>query len=203
MPVHTPNHRSVSFTPERWGTRGQTLAEVAITLPLLILMLVGTLQVGWALYQDHVVKKVAREAANMISRQVTMDSVATAIQNSQLYPGGSFNSNAKLILSVVRLGTGGSNNGLPIISQRRSIGSLSGTSSIGNPGAGSYTGGPNYVATNPDGDTGIGASMPTGLTLVSGQIVYVAELYMRRSDMADLSQWGITMPSTYYTRVFF
>lgn len=201
--MRTSTHPSLSFTSQRWGTRGQTLAEVAITLPLLILMLVGTLQVGWVLYQDHVVKKVAREAANMISRQVTFDSVETVIQNSQLYPGGSFGSNAKLILSVVRLGTGGSNLNLPIISQRHSIGSLGGTSSIGNPGGSSYTGGPNYVATSPDADTGIRASLPTGLTLVSGQIVFVAELYMRRSDMADMSYWNIQFPDTYYSRVFF
>ncbi len=186
-----------------WGSRGQTLAEVALALPVLIVLLVGTLQVGWALYQGHVVEKVAREAANMISRQVTFGATGTAIQNSQLYPGGPFDPNAKLILSVVRLGTGGPNNNLPIIAQRYTIGSLSGTSAIGNPGTGSYTGGPNYTAVDPNGDTGIRATLPGGLTLVSGQQVFVSELYMRRSDMASMSTWGVTFPDKLYARAFF
>src|SRR5207245_3258391 len=129
-----PDRSSTGLVRPDWGRRGQTLAEVAITMPLLIIMVIGTLQFGWVIYQDHVAVKVAREAANMISRQVTFDAVETAIKNSQLSPGGSFDSNAHLILSVVRLGTGGSNNGLPIISQRHSIGGLSGSSPTRNPG---------------------------------------------------------------------
>src|SRR5262249_19753571 len=108
---------------QSWWCRGQTLAEVAITLPLLTLLLVGTLQVGWTFYQDHVLTKVAREAANMISRQVTLTETGTVIHdNTTPYAGGSFDNNAKLILSVVQLGTAGANNNLPIIMERYIVG---------------------------------------------------------------------------------
>ena len=186
-----------------WGSRGQTLAEVAIALPLLIVLLVGMLQVGWVLYQGHVSRKIAREGANLLSRQVTFPNTETVIQGSQPYPGGTFDANAKLILSVVKLGTGGQNNGLPIITARHSIGSLGGTSLIGNPGGGSYTGSPSYNAVNPDNDTGIRATLPVGLTLAAGQSVFVSELYTRRSDMASMAFWNIQFPATLYASAFF
>jgi hypothetical protein len=186
-----------------WGSRGQTLAEVAIALPLLIVLMVGTMQVGWVLYQCHVSRKIAREGANMLSRQAGFPTTEAVIQGSQPYPGGTFNANAKLILSVVRLGTGGQNNGLPIITSRHSIGSLGGTSQIGDPGGGSYTGAPSYNAVNPNDDTAIRATLPTGLNLDPGQSVFVSELFTRRSDLASMSFWNVQFPNTLYARAMF
>jgi hypothetical protein len=168
-------------------------------------MFIGTLQIGWMLYQQHVMGKVAREAANMISRQTPFATVESAMTQSQLYPGsGGFSGNATLILSVVTLGTGGSNAGLPIISQRRVIGGLGGSSQLGNPGAGSYTGGPTYSANNPNDDTGILATLPAALLpLTTSQAVFVSELYMRRSDLIPLTFLGLTPPDTFYSSAFF
>ena len=194
----------MSYRHSRLGSRGQTLAEVAIALPMLIVLVVGMLQVGWVLYQGHVVRKVAREGANLISRQVTFADTGTVIRGSSVYPGGAFDANATMILSVIRPGAG-SNAGFNVITQRLTIGSLGGASVVGSPGAGSYSGSPNYTALNPDTDTGIRAvnPLPNGLTLSAGQAVYVSELYTRRSDMDSLTHWGVAFPATLYASAFF
>lgn len=185
------------------GSRGQTLAEVGIVLPLLIFLAVGTLHFGWGLYQSHVVRKIARESANMISRQVTFAATEAAVQAMPVFPGGTFDANAKLILSVLQQGTG-SNAGHTVIVQRHSVGGLSGTSILGNPSSGAFGPSPHYNALNPATDTSIRvSSLPNGLSVAAGQSVYVAELYTRRSNMASMSFWGIAFPTTLYASSFF
>ena len=187
-----------------WSTRGQTLAEVGIALPLLIFLVVGTLQTGWVIYQGHVVRKTAREAVNLISRQVTFDDTETIVQGMQVYPGGAFDPNAKLILTVLARGTSGLNNGKTIVVQRHSIGSVSGTSLFGNPGQGHFGAAPTYVANDQAGDTSLQVgSLPNGLQVQANQVVYVAELFTSRSDLASLSFWNVSFPSTLYANAIF
>ncbi len=187
-----------------WGTRGQTLAEVGIALPLLTLLLVGTLQVGWVLYQAHVVRKTAREAVNLISRQVAIGDAETVVQGMQVYPGGAFNPHAKLILSVLQVGTSGPNAGHTIIVQRHSIGSLGGTSLIGNPAQGHFGPGPAYAALDTVNDTSLQTgALPNGLSVQTNQTVYVSELFTARSDLASMGFWNVTFPATLYANAFF
>jgi hypothetical protein len=200
--IHDPP--SPCRRPSTWANRGQTLAEVALALPLLIIMVVATFEVGFLLYQDHVVKKLAREGANLLSRAVSMADIETVIEGAHPYPGGNFVDNGKLILSVVRLGTSGTNEDEPIITQRHVIGDAAGDSALGNVPAGSYTGAPNYNAVDPADDTSIRPSaLPNGLTVSAGQSVFVAEIYTNRKDIASLAPFGITPPSTFYAITFF
>lgn len=186
------------------GSRGQTLAEVAIVLPLLLTLCVGTLQLGYVLYQGHVVRKVAREAANLLSRQANFDATATAIQTSLPHLGG-FDPNARLVLSVVQLGVGGSNVGLPIITQRLEVGNLGGASIIGNPPSTAFGSGPNYPAIDPNNNTGLRTSaLPNGLTVGAGDAIYVAELFIDRKDIAQITwPFAITFDETLYANAIF
>ena len=178
---------SVTTRRRRLGHRGQTLAEVAIVLPLLLTLCIGTLQLGFVLYQGHVVRKVAREAANLLSRQANFDATAAAIQTSLPHLGG-FDPNAKLILSVVQLGVGGANAGQPIIAQRLEVGSLGGNSIIGNPPSTAFGSGPNYPALDPNNNTSLlTGTLPNGLTVTAGDAIFVAELYINRRDIAQIA----------------
>ena len=184
--------------------RGQTLAELGILLSFLLVLGVGLIEFGFVLYQGHVVVKVAREGANLISRRVSLADVEAAIRTSRPTVGA-FDANTRVILSVVKVGAGGANLDAPIITQRHVVGSVSGASAVGDPPASSYSGGPDYVARDPDNDPSIRARspLPNGLRLTEGQSVYMAEVYIRRQGIVSLSSFGITLPTTLYSVAFF
>ena len=67
---------------------GQTLAEVAIVLPLLLLMMFGLLELGWAIYQSNVIRGYVREASNIISRNGTIVDRPPIADIQHQTPGG-------------------------------------------------------------------------------------------------------------------
>ncbi len=186
--------------------RGQTLAEIGLVLPLLFLLAIGTMQTGFVIYQAHVVRKVAREGANMLSRQVTLDATAAAIRDFGVPHLGAFDSNAKLILSVVQVGTTGSNAGLAIITQRHTVGSLAGNSILGNPPAAAFSNTVNHPAIDPANNTALRAvsPLPNNLTLTGAETIFVAELFIARRDIAPLL-WPIVInfDNSLYANAFF
>ncbi len=190
----------------RLNARGQTLAEVGIVLPLLTILMVGTLQVGFLLYQGHVVRKVAREAANLLSRQVTLDTTATTIQSWGVPHLGGFDAHAKLILTVLQVANGGPNAGNVIIAQRHTVGSLNANSILGNPAASAFASTANHPALAPNDNAALLATtpLPNGLTLAASDTIFVAELYIERKDIAPIL-WpvAITFPNTLYANAFF
>lgn len=187
------------------GQSGQTLAEIGIVLPMLMIITVATFQVGYYLYQGHVVRKVAREAANMISRQVSLQQTADAIRDYSIPYVGSFTGNAKLVLSVVQLGTSGTNAGLNIITQQVTVGSLGGTSILGDPGAGAFGPAPNYRALDPAGNSALRTgALPNGLgTLAAAETIFIAELWVDRKDMATMVIPGVNLDEVLYANSFF
>ena len=58
----------------RWlhDTRGQTLLEFALCLPLVLVLALGVIEVSYALLDQHVVTKLSREGANLISRDSSL-----------------------------------------------------------------------------------------------------------------------------------
>lgn len=193
-----------TLTGPRASRRGQTLAELGIIMPILLMLFIGILEFGWVLYQEHVAIKIAREGANLISRSVPLGDVETVVRSAQPYPGP-FDPNVRVVLSVLRLGSSGSNNNRAVITHRRVAGSLSGQSALGDPPANSYGNAPNYAAKNPDSDTSIRATLPlpNGLTLTAGQAVYVAEIFTRRKDIASMVPIGVILPSPLYAAAYF
>jgi Flp pilus assembly protein TadG len=184
--------------------RGQALVETAIVLPVLLVLTVGVIELGFAIYQYVSITSLAREGANMISRQTTFTDAETALQAAATGPA-SLGANGRCVLSVVQLGTSGANNGKPIIAQRHALGSLAATSVLGEPPAGAYGGGPDYYAQNPTGDTSIQVSgpLPNGLTISPGTSVYVAEFFVRRATVVPLVAFGLSLPNQLYASAYF
>ena len=50
-------------------TSGQSLIEFAIVVPLVLAVALGVIELGYALLDQHVVTKLAREGSNLISRE--------------------------------------------------------------------------------------------------------------------------------------
>jgi hypothetical protein len=52
------------------GERGQSLAELALVMPLLLMILIAMVEVGWAMRSHLVVSTASREAARFAARRV-------------------------------------------------------------------------------------------------------------------------------------
>lgn len=59
--------RAVNRAPRRRRQRGQALAELAIVMPIIMVLLLGTAQVGAILYGQITVDTAAREGARAAS----------------------------------------------------------------------------------------------------------------------------------------
>jgi hypothetical protein len=196
--------RKRSFLHARCKSEGQSVVELAMVLPLILLLVLGVIEMGYALYEDHLIIKLAREGSNLISRQSTFTEVEAALQAATSAPV-TFDANGKLILSVIKLGTGGANLDKPIISQRHFLGSLTASSIIGEPPGTSYYGAPNYAAKDADNDANIriAGALPNGLTLTAGQSVYITEIYARHNLITPFDKFGISLPSSLYASAYF
>ena len=180
-------------TTRRRYSRGQTLAEIGIVMPLLMMLLLVIFQVGYLIYQQYEAINLAREAANLMFRDTNLDHAESAIKAAQLTRD--FDTDVKLILSVVEFGPPGSANAdVPIIFQRHVAGTLSGNSVLGDPATAAYNDPtPNdasYKAVRPSTDPRIQAKLPlpNELDIKAGQSVNVAEIYIKRRDILPLSR---------------
>ena len=203
-----PNTPAERGRPSRFRDRvrradGQSVVEFALTVPFFLLLCLGVMEFGFALYEDHIIVSLAREGSNLISRQSTIQDAETALL-AAVHPPISFNQNGKLIFSVVKLGSGAAL-GQPIIYQRRVVGSLAGNSVLGNPPVASYNGAPDYNAVNADNDAAIRITgpLPNGLTLTAGQSVYITEIYTKHNLLTPAANFGVTLPTNLYASAYF
>jgi Flp pilus assembly pilin Flp len=184
--------------------RGQSMIEFAVVLPLLLVVVLGLIEVSYALYDQHVVTKLTREGSNLISRDTSLQDATTALRNLSTRPVD-FSSNSKVIFSVIlNVGaTGSSNYGRPILYQRYEYGAISGTSALST-GGGSYGPGPDYTATNPDNDTSLRVNnLPSNVTIPVGGMVYVTEIFTQHTLITPFNRFGVTVPSTLYSIAYF
>jgi len=184
--------------------RGQSMIEFAVVLPLLLVVVLGLIEVSYALYDQHVVTKLTREGSNLISRDTSLQDAANALRTLSVRPVD-LAANSKVIFSVVmNVGaTGSSNYGQPILYQRYEYGAISGTSALSTSG-GSYGPGPDFTATNPDNDTALRVSnLPANVTIPVGGMVYVTEIFTRHTLITPFNRFGVTVPSTLYSIAYF
>jgi Flp pilus assembly protein TadG len=80
---------------------GQALVEFAVVLPLLLVLVLGVVEVGYALLDQHVVTKLSREGSNLISRDVTLQDAGAAMKSMKTRPVD-FDVQSRLIFSVVK-----------------------------------------------------------------------------------------------------
>jgi Flp pilus assembly protein TadG len=209
-PCKSPSSRTQTLDQEmetqkrQRAVSGQSIVEFAMVLPFMLTLVLGIIEVGYALYENHIIITMAREGSNLISRQSTLDEAETAIVAASAGPVNLSN-DGKLIFSVVRLGTGGANLNQAIISQRHVVGTINANSILGNPPTSAYNSGPNYTVKNPDNDLSVRVSgpLPNGLTLTAGQSFYITEIYTTHEAITPFSKFGITLPTQLYASAYF
>src|SRR6266480_3169375 len=172
---------------DRRHEAGQALFEFGVTLPILMALVLGVIEFGYALFQIQLVTSMDAEAA--------LGVMSGLVQ---------FDANSTLIFSVVRLGAGGPlavNNNVPIIVQRHSVGAFAASSVLGDPPQSAYQGSPDYNAVNPDNDPSIRVSgaLPNGLTLTPGESVYVTEVFTQRTSIVPF----LPLPATLRAAAYF
>jgi TadE-like protein len=185
--------------------RGQSIIETAIILPLLLVIVLGVVEVSYALMDQHVVTKLTREGANLISRDTSLGDAANALKAMAGRPVN-FDTNARLIFTVIRKGatTGTSNFGMDIIYQRYEYGALAASSALQPKGSPSFGVPPDYSAPNADTDTSLQLTgLPTGLTVGTGSMVYVAEVFTKHDLITPFDKFGVTVPNILYSIAYF
>jgi Flp pilus assembly protein TadG len=188
------------------GSSGQSLVEFAVVLPLVLMIVLGVVEVGFALLDQQVVTKLTREGSNLISRDTSLLDATTALRATASRPVNLDNGSSKLILSVLMKGatTGSANYNKMILYQRYVYGSYPGTSKLVTAGSGSFGAAPDYVAVNSGTNTGLQVTnVPANLVQSPGGMVYVTELYTRHTLITPLNNIGITLPQTLYSIAYF
>jgi Flp pilus assembly protein TadG len=192
--------------PESWrDTSGQTLIEAALVVPLLALLAMGVVELGFAMRNQHTVNVLCREGSNLISRSTTLTD-ATTVLTSEETGTVDFSTNSQIIFSVIERGAtvGSANYNTPILYERYSTGALSNTSKLTTKGTGTFGGAPDYVAVNPDTDTSLQVTnVPAGVAAEIGGLSYITEIFSTNTLMTALANWGVTVPTTIYSISYF
>jgi Flp pilus assembly protein TadG len=186
------------------SSSGQSVVEFALVLPLLVLIVMGVAELGYALLDEHVVTRLSREGSNLISRDTSLLDAGTAV-TSMSSPPVDFTNGSKLIFSVVKTGatTGTTNYGKLTLYQRYQFGSFTGTSQVTTVGTGSFGGAPDYIAANADGDANLQVtSLPASLVPIGGMI-YITEIFTRHNRITPLDHFGVLVPQTLYSIAYF
>lgn len=188
----------------RTESRGVSLIEAALTLPLMFLIVFGLVEVSYSLLDSHTVTRLTREGSNLISRNTSIEDAVVAMQDMS---NGlvDFSTNSTVIFSVIKRGgtIGTPNYNQQILYQRFQFGALGATSRIGSP-SGAFGGPPNYVAANSDFDTGLRLpGLPPNLVTVPGGLVYVTEIFSTHPTITPSQNFGVTVPQQLYSIAYF
>ena len=71
----------------RRSDAGQTLVETAILLPILLMVSLGLVETSYAILHQHVISRITREGANLISRDVTLLDASNALKTMSAATG--------------------------------------------------------------------------------------------------------------------
>lgn len=173
-------------------------------LPLIVILVLGVIEISYALLDQHVVTKLTREGSNLISRDTSLAEAAAALKSMSTSPVN-FNSGSTMIFSVVKrvATTGATNYNKDVLYQRYQYGGIAAQSVLTTNGAGSFGGAPDYTAANSDNDSSLQVTnMPPNLSVLGG-LVYVTEVFTTHTLITPFDRFGITVPSTLYSIAYF
>lgn len=185
--------------------RGQGMVEFALTLPLALLIVLGIVEVGYALLDQQVVARLTREGSNLISRGTSLQDAVMAIGSMSSRPVD-FDNGSTVIFSVIKRGgtTGTTNFDQLVLYQRHTYGTLSAQSRLTTAGGGSFGGAPDYIAANSDNDASLRVTnVPSNLVTVRGGMIYVTEIYTRHNLITPFDRFGATVPNVLYSIAYF
>jgi hypothetical protein len=184
---------------------GQGLVEFAVLLPLVAVLALGVAETGYALLDQHVVTKLSREGANLISRDVTLAAAREAMKSMETRPVD-FADGSRVIFTVLKkVATVGSANFDQVIAyQRHEYGDLASNSKLTMAGPASFGGPPNYSAPNSDNNVNLRiTNAPADVVLVRGGLMYVTEIYTRHELITPLEEFGFSLPEILYSIAYF
>lgn len=186
-------------------SRGQSMIEFSIILPILVILALGVLETSHALMNQHVVTKLTREGSNLISRDTSLQDAAAAMRVMAQAPVD-FTTNSTVIFTVLKRGatTGTANFDRLIVYQRHQSGALAVSSRILTAGGGSFGGAPDYVANSSDSDTGLRVTnLPADLIDVRGAMLYVTEIFTDHELITPFDRFGVSIPRRLYSIAYF
>ena len=182
--------------------RGQAIIEFTLVVPLILMLVLGVVEVGYALLDQHIVSKLSREGANLISRDTALSDAATAMRNMSARPVNFNDGSSKVIFSVVKkvATSTAANYNKAVLYQRYEYGSFTGSSMLNNSG-GTFSG-PDYTAANSDNDSRlVVTNVPT--TMATGGMLYITEIYTRHPLITPFNNFGFAMPQSLYSIAYF
>jgi hypothetical protein len=189
----------------RRSDRGQTLVEMAFVLPITLMVSLGLIEVSYAVLHQHVISRITREGANLISRDVTLLDASNALKTMSTNPVD-FTDGSQLVLSVLRKGNvvGTANFDKIVLYQRYSIGTLAADSILTTAGSGVFGGQPDFRAFNSDTDVNLRiTNVPANVDMTRGALLYVAEVFTQHAPLTPLDKFGVTVPPTLRSIAYF
>jgi Flp pilus assembly protein TadG len=186
----------------RQGEAGQSLVEFALTLPFILVLVLGVAEFSYLLLDQHVATRMSREGANLISRDVSLTDAALTLRSMSSRPID-FDSSSKVIFSVLKVGstTGSTNFGQLVLYQRYEYGAFAGTSRVATRGSGTFNS--ENTATNADSNAGLQVTSIPSTGVPAGGMIYVTEIFTRHTILTPLDRFGIVVPDALYSAAYF
>jgi Flp pilus assembly protein TadG len=185
--------------------QGQTMVEMAIVLPILMMVSLAVIDVSYAVLHQHVISRITREGANLISRDVSLLDASNALKSMSTTPVD-FTDGSQLVLSVLKKGStvGTANYDQVVLYQRYSIGTLGASSTLVTAGTVTMGGAPDFKAPNSDTDTNLRiTSLPASVDITRGGLLYVAEVFTSHEPLTPLDNFGVPIPPTLTSIAYF
>jgi Flp pilus assembly protein TadG len=186
------------------SARGQAMVEFAMVIPLILMLLLGVIEGGYALLDQHVVTKLSREGANLISRDTSLQDALSAMKTMTTSPVN-FDASSRVIFSVIMKGqtVGTANYNKDFLYQRYSYGAIAGASKVTTVGSGSFGPAPEYQAVNADSDANLRVTNMPVTIAAPGGMIYITEIYSTHKVITPFDKLGVTMPRTLYSIAYF
>jgi len=189
----------------RRSDAGQTLVETAILLPILLMVSLGLVETSYAILHQHVISRLTREGANLISRDVALLDASNALKSMSTAPVD-FTNGSQLVLSVLMKGStvGTANYDKVVLYQRYSIGTLGSNSTLTTAGPVTFGPAPDFKVANADTNVNLRINnLPANVDMTRGGLLYVAEVFTQHASLTPLDKFGVTFPPTLQSIAYF
>jgi Flp pilus assembly protein TadG len=189
----------------RRSDAGQTLVETAILLPILLMVSLGLVETSYAVLHQHVISRLTREGANLISRDVALLDASNALKSMSTAPVD-FTNGSQLVLSVLMKGStvGTANYDKVVLYQRYSIGTLGANSTLTTAGPVTFGPAPDFKVANADTNVNLRINnLPANVDMTRGGLLYVAEVFTQHASLTPLDKFGVTFPPTLQSIAYF
>jgi hypothetical protein len=185
--------------------RGQSMIEMAMVSPFIVVLVLGLIELSWGLLDQHIVTKLSREGSNLISRDSTLDEAAAAMRAMSTGPID-FSSRSKATFSVIKWldMPGAANDNTIVMYQRFSFGSAPGTSRFScSCSQSDFGSGPDYIGTTWSTNAKYRVTgVPAG-ALTKGSSLYVTEIWTQHDLITPFNRFGFSVPTSLYSIAYF